>query len=264
LTEEGDVEREWNASDLAYRRVLLKLSGEALVGSGTYGIDPDRMRALAEEIRAAVGLGVQMAVVVGAGNIFRGVAGSAKGMDRAAADYMGMIATVLNGMALQDALEKLDVDTRLLSAIAMQEIAEPYIRRRAIRHLEKGRVVIFAAGTGNPFFTTDTAAALRALEIGAEAILMAKKKYDGVYDADPEIDPDARLIRSISHRVALERGLKVMDSTALSLCMDNDLPLVVFSMSEPGRVNRILQGERMGTVVSSDADEDAGRRSPSG
>jgi uridylate kinase len=186
---------------------------------------------------------------VGAGNIFRGVAGSVMGMDRAAADYMGMVATVINAIALQDALEKMAVDTRVLSAIAMQEVAEPYIRRRAIRHLEKGRVVIFAAGTGNPFFTTDTAAALRALEIGAEAILMAKKKYDGVYDADPEIHPEAVFIPRITHREVLERGLRVMDSTALSLCMDNRLPILVFNMSTPSNITRVLKGERIGTVV---------------
>jgi uridylate kinase len=232
-----------------YRRVLLKLSGEALVGDSTQGIDPARMIAVASEIRDVVGLGVEVAIVVGAGNIFRGVAGSAMGMDRAAADYMGMVATVINAMALQDALEKMDVDTRLLSAIAMQEVAEPYIRRRAIRHLEKGRVVIFAAGTGNPFFTTDTAAALRALEIGAEAILMAKKKYDGVYDADPETHPDAVLIPRITHREVLERGLRVMDSTALSLCMDNRLPILVFNMSTPSNISRVVKGEHTGTVV---------------
>ncbi len=194
-----------------------------------------------------------MAIVVGAGNIFRGVAGSAKGMERASADYMGMIATVINAMALQDALEKMGVHTRVQSAIAMQEVAEPYIRRRAIRHLEKGRVVIFAAGTGNPFFTTDTAAALRALEIGADAILMAKRKFDGVYDADPEIDPQARFLPRLTHREALERNLKVMDSTALTLCMDNGLPLRVFNMSVSGNVLRVLRGEPVGTVVSWDA-----------
>jgi uridylate kinase len=234
--------------------VLLKLSGEALVGEGVYGIDPDRMGAVANEIRHMVELGVETAVVVGAGNIFRGVAGRAKGMDRSAADYMGMIATVINAMALQDALEKMGVNTRVQSAIEMQEVAEPYIRRRAVRHLEKGRVVIFAAGTGNPYFTTDTAAALRALEIGAEAILMGKKKYDGVYDADPELHPDAVLIPRITHREALERGLRVMDSTALSLCMDNDLPILVFNMSSTANITRVLRGEHVGTVVSSDVD----------
>ena len=237
-----------------YRRVLLKLSGEALVGEAAYGIDPERVKAVASEIRDAVGLGVQVATVVGAGNIFRGVAGSTKGMDRATADYMGMVATVINAMALQDALEKMSVPTRVLSAIHMQEVAEPYIRRRAIRHLEKGRVVIFAAGTGNPFFTTDTAAALRALEIGAEAILMGKKKYDGVYDADPEVNPGAMLIPHLTHREALERGLKVMDSTALSLCMDNDLPILVFNVSRPRNISLVLRGRHVGTVVSCEAD----------
>jgi uridylate kinase len=235
-----------------YSRVLLKLSGEALVGDGSYGIDTTRMRGVAEEIRDAVNLGVQVAVVVGAGNIFRGVAGSAQGMDRATADYMGMVATVINAMALQDALEKVGVHSRVQSAIAMQEVAEPYIRRRAIRHLEKGRVVIFAAGTGNPFFTTDTTAALRALEIGAEVILMAKKKYEGVYDDDPAINPQAKFLPYVTHREALERGLKVMDSTALSLCMDNSLPLRVFNMSETRNISRILRGEAVGTVVSCD------------
>jgi uridylate kinase len=233
-----------------YGRVLLKLSGEALVGDQSYGIDPRRVRGVAQEIRDAALLGVQVAVVVGAGNIFRGVAGSAEGMDRATADYMGMVATVLNAMALQDSLEKVGVHTRVQSAIPMQEVAEPYIRRRAIRHLEKGRVVIFAAGTGNPFFTTDTTAALRALEIGAEVILMAKKRYEGVYDDDPATNPEAKFLRFITHRQALEQGLKVMDSTALSLCMDNNLPLIVFNMSEPSNISRVLRGEPVGTVVS--------------
>jgi uridylate kinase len=237
-----------------YSRVLLKLSGEALTGDGTEGIDVGRITAVASEVRESLDLGVEIALVVGAGNIFRGVAGSARGMERASADYMGMIATVINAMAIQDALEKLGVDTRVQSAIAMQEVAEPYIRRRAIRHLEKGRVVIFAAGTGNPFFTTDTAAALRALEIGADAILMAKRKFDGVYDSDPEVNPAAVFIPRLTHREALERSLKVMDSTALSLCMDNGLPLRVFNMSVPGNILRVLRGEAVGTVVSCDAD----------
>ena len=236
-----------------YGRVLLKLSGEAL-GTEAVGIDVERMASVAGEIRDALALGVEIALVVGAGNIFRGVAGSAKGMERASADYMGMIATVINAMAIQDALEKMGVDTRVQSAIAMQEVAEPYIRRRAIRHLEKGRVVIFAAGTGNPFFTTDTAAALRALEIGADAILMAKRKYDGVYDSDPETNPAAVFIPAMTHREALELGLKVMDSTALSLCMDNGVPLRVFNMSVPGNILRVLRGDPVGTVVSCDAE----------
>jgi uridylate kinase len=236
------------------KRVLLKLSGEALMGDLGYGIDPERLRVVAAEISQVVSAGTQVATVVGGGNIFRGVSGAAQGIDRATADYMGMLATVMNSVALQDALRKLDTDSRVLSAIHMQEICEPYIRGRAIRHLEKGRVVIFAAGTGNPFFSTDTAAALRALEIGAGCLLMAKKKYDGVYDADPEIDPEAKLIESITHREALERGLKVMDSTALSLCMDNHLPIMVFNMGVPGNVRRVLHGERVGTLVSDGVD----------
>lgn len=237
------------------KRVLLKLSGEALMGDLKYGIDPERLRAVAQEVSHVVAGGTEMAVVVGGGNIFRGLSGAAQGIDRATADYMGMLATVMNAMALQDALRKLATDSRVLSAIHMQEICEPYIRGRAIRHLEKGRVVIFAAGTGNPFFSTDTAAALRALEIGAECLLMAKKKFDGVYDADPETEPDAKLIGHITHREALERGLRVMDSTALSLCMDNRLPIMVFNMSVPENIRRVLQGERVGTIVATDAEE---------
>ena len=235
-----------------YRRVLLKLSGEALMGSLAYGIDPERLRLTAEEIGQVAAGGRQVAIVVGGGNIFRGVSGASQGIDRATADYMGMLATVMNSMALFDALKKLAVDSRVLSAISMQEICEPYIRGRAIRHLEKGRVVIFAAGTGNPFFSTDTAAALRALEIGADCLLMAKKKYDGVYDDDPETNPKARLIKEITHREALERGLRVMDSTALSLCMDNGLPILVFNMSVADNIRRVLKGEPIGTRVVSD------------
>ncbi|OFW60535.1 MAG: UMP kinase [Actinobacteria bacterium RBG_16_64_13] len=233
-----------------WKRVLLKLSGEALMGDLKYGIDPVRLGAMANEISQVVAGGIEMAIVVGGGNIFRGVSGASQGIDRATADYMGMLATVMNSMALQDALRKLAVDSRVQSAIDMQEICEPYIRGRAIRHLEKGRIVIFAAGTGNPFFSTDTAAALRALEIGAECLLMAKKKYDGVYDADPETEPCARLIERITHREALERGLRVMDSTALSLCMDNGLPIMVFNMSQPENIRRVLRGERIGTIVT--------------
>jgi uridylate kinase len=233
-----------------YRRVLLKLSGEALMGDRSYGIDPERLREVALEVSRATAEGYEIAVVVGGGNIFRGVSGASVGIDRATADYMGMLATVMNSVALQDALRKLSTDSRVQSAISMQEICEPYIRGRAIRHLEKRRVVIFAAGTGNPFFSTDTAAALRALEIGADCILMAKKKYDGVFDADPDTHPEAKLIPEISHKEALERGLKVMDSTALSLCMDNDLPILVFNMSEPENIRRVLRGERVGTIVS--------------
>jgi len=238
-------------SGLAYERVLLKLSGEALLGDKEFGIDIDRVNDVAFEIKKGVQLGCQVGVVVGAGNIFRGRAGKSQGMDRATADYMGMVATVINAVALQESLERAGVLTRVMSAIDMREVAEPYIRRRAIRNLEKGRVVIFAAGTGNPYFTTDTAAALRALEIDADALLMAKKRYGGVYDADPETDADARLIPEISHREALEQGLRVMDSTAFSLCMDNDLPILVFSMHDPANITRVLRGERLGTVVSS-------------
>jgi uridylate kinase len=235
-----------------YRRVLVKLSGEALMGGLKYGIDPEKLVAIAEEIGHVVSGGTEVAIVVGGGNIFRGVSGASQGIDRATADYMGMLATVMNAVALLDALRKMAVDSRVLSAISMQEVCEPYIRGRAIRHLEKGRVVIFAAGTGNPFFSTDTAAALRALEIGAECLLMAKKKYDGVYDADPETHPEAKMIEQITHREALERGLRVMDSTALSLCMDNGLPILVFNMSVPENIRRVLRGERIGTRVVCD------------
>jgi uridylate kinase len=238
-----------------WKRVLLKLSGEALMGDLQYGIDEGRLRAIAAEISHVVTSGCELAIVVGGGNIFRGVSGASQGIDRATADYMGMLATVMNSMALQDALRKVAVDSRVQSAIHMQEICEPYIRGRAIRHLEKGRVVVFAAGTGNPFFSTDTASALRALEIGAECLLMAKKKYDGVYDADPETFPDAKLIEHITHREALERGLRVMDSTALSLCMDNGLPIMVFNMSVPENIRRVLRGERVGTRVTVEADD---------
>jgi len=233
------------------KRVLLKLSGEALMGDLEYGIDPGRLRVVAHEISLAASAGTEVAIVVGAGNIFRGVSGASQGIDRATADYMGMLATVMNSMALQDAIGKLSTQCRVLSAIEMREVCEPYIRGRAIRHLEKGRVVIFAAGTGNPFFSTDTAAALRALEIGAESLLMGKKKYDGIYTADPETDPTATMIDRITHREALEQGLKVMDSTAFALCMDNGLPIVVFNMSAPENIRRVLRGERVGTIVTS-------------
>jgi uridylate kinase len=235
------------------KRVLLKLSGEALMGDLKYGIDPERLREVAQEISHAASAGIEVAIVVGAGNIFRGVSGASQGIDRATADYMGMLATVMNSMAIQDALTKFSTPSRVLSAIAMQEVCEPYIRGRAIRHLEKGRVVIFAAGTGNPFFSTDTASALRALEIGAERLLMGKKKYDGIYTADPELDPTATMIDQITHREALERGLKVMDSTAFALCMDNGLPIVVFNMSATENIRRVLRGERVGTIVTSEA-----------
>jgi uridylate kinase len=234
-----------------FNRILLKLSGEALMGDLDYGTDPAQIERIANQVREVRGRGVEVAIVVGAGNIFRGLEGAAEGMDRATADYMGMLATVLNALTLQDALEKVEVDTRVLSAMAVTEVAEPYIRRRAIRHLEKGRAVIFAAGTGNPFFTTDTAAALRALEIHAEAILMAKSGVEGVYTADPSVDSTAEFLPEISHRQAIERGLRVMDSTALSLCMDNDLPIYVFNMADERNIDRIVSGERVGTLVSS-------------
>src|SRR5881398_2882255 len=222
----------------AFKRVLLKLSGEALLGDLEYGADPEQIKAVAAQVARVRERGVEVAIVVGAGNIYRGMAGAAAGMDRATADYMGMVATVLNALALQDALEKAGAHTRVQSAITISEVAEPYIRRRAIRHLEKGRVVIFAAGTGNPFFTTDTAAALRALEVHAEAILMAKNRVEGVYDADPRTHPDAKFIPAITHREALQRGLAVMDSTALSLCMDNELPIYVFNMDDERNIER--------------------------
>jgi len=230
--------------------VLLKLSGEALMGDHEYGADPARIAAIARAIKKVADRGVEIAIVVGGGNIYRGLAAAARGMDRATGDYMGMLATVLNALALQDALEKTGAVTRVQSAITISEVAEPYIRRRAIRHLEHGRIVIFAAGTGNPFFTTDTAAALRALEIHAEAILMAKNHVEGVYSADPRTDPDAEFIERISHREAIERQLAVMDSTALSLCMDNSLPIYVFNMDDEANIDRIVSGERVGTLVS--------------
>ncbi len=235
-----------------FDRILLKLSGEALMGDLDYGTDATAVERIARQVAAICERGVEVAIVVGAGNIYRGLEAAAKGMDRATGDYMGMMATVLNALTLQDALEKLGAHTRVLSAIDVKEVAEPYIRRRAMRHLEKQRVVIFAAGTGNPFFTTDTAAALRALEIHAQAILMAKNGVEGVYDADPAIDPDAKFIPEIGHREAIERSLKVMDSTALSLCMDNDLPIYVFNMAGEDNIDRIVSGEKVGTLVSSD------------
>jgi uridylate kinase len=234
----------------AFRRILLKLSGEALMGSLEYGADPERIAAIAEQIHRVAERGVEVAIVVGGGNIYRGLKGAAEGMDRATGDYMGMLATVLNALALQDALEKRGAHTRVQSAITISEVAEPYIRRRAMRHLEKGRIVIFAGGTGNPFFTTDTAAALRALEIHAEAILMAKNSVEGVYDADPRTTPDASFIPEITHHEAIERRLQVMDSTALSLCMDNQLPIYVFNVDDERNIDRIVSGERVGTVVS--------------
>jgi uridylate kinase len=233
-----------------FRRILLKLSGESLMGELDYGTDPRRLHSVATEIKRVHDRGVEIAIVLGAGNIYRGISGAAEGMDRATADYMGMLAIVLNALQLQDALEKLHVHTRVQSALDIREVAEPYIRRRAMRHLEKGRVVIFAAGTGNPFFTTDTAAALRASEIHAEAILMAKNGVEGVLTADPREDPDARLIDSITHMEALERRLRVMDLTALTLCMENGIPLYVFNMDDERNIDRIVSGERVGTLVS--------------
>jgi len=238
-----------DTSSLAYRRILLKISGEALMGEQNYGIDVNVARSVAEELKALNELGVQVAVVVGGGNIFRGVSKSAGNMDRSSADYIGMLATVMNAVVLQDALEKLDVHTRVLSAIDIPQLAESFIRRRAVRHLEKGRVVIFAAGTGNPYFTTDSAAALRALEIKADIILKATK-VEGVYSADPMLDATAELFNEISYRQVLERQLKVMDASAISLCMDNNLPIIVFNMREPGNIRRVVAGERgVGTKV---------------
>jgi uridylate kinase len=231
-----------------YKRVLLKLSGEALMGDAGYGIDPKVLVSIAQQLKPIVHGGAEVAIVVGGGNIFRGLAASAKGMDRAQGDYIGMLATVMNSLALQEALEREGVFTRVMSAIEMQAVAEPYIRRRAIRHIEKGRVVIFAAGTGNPYFTTDTTAALRALEIGAELIMKATK-VDGVYDADPLTNPDATKFDEVTYIEVLNRGLKVMDATAISLCMDNDLPILVFNMEREGNIERALNGEPVGTIV---------------
>jgi uridylate kinase len=234
--------------DPVYRRVLLKLSGEALMGEQAFGIDPAVTTQIAKEIGEIQQLGVQTAVVIGGGNLFRGLAASAKGMDRATADYMGMLATVINALALQDALEQIGVPTRVASAIEMRAVAEPFIRRRAVRHLEKGRVVIFAAGTGNPYFTTDTAAALRAMEMKADVILKGTK-VDGIYTADPLVDSRATKFDDISYLKVLEQGLKVMDTTAISLCMDNKLPIVVFNLRTPGNVRRVITGEPVGTTV---------------
>jgi uridylate kinase len=234
----------------AYRRIVLKLSGEALAGTQGYGIEPAMLERIAAEVREVTTLGVEIAIVIGGGNLFRGLAASAGGMERATADYMGMLATVINALALQDALEKCDLQTRVLSAIEMRAVAEPYIRRRAIRHLEKGRVVIFGAGTGNPFFTTDTAGALRAIEIGADAILKATK-VDGIYTADPKIDTSAERLASMTYIDVLNRRLQVMDTTAISLCMENALPIVVFDLTRSGNIKRIVLGEPVGSIVSS-------------
>ena len=240
----------------AFRRALLKLSGESLMGTREYGVDPRTVGAVAREVLAVQAAGTEIAVVVGGGNFYRGMSAAAEGMDRATADYAGMLATLLNALALQDALERLGAQTRVQSAVTVSEVAEPYIRRRAIRHLEKGRVVIFAAGTGNPFFTTDTAAALRALEIGAEAILMGKNGVAGVYDGDPRLDAEARFLPELTHLEAIERGLRVMDTTALSLCMDNRVPILVFELAE-GNIVRVASGERIGTIVSTPADAES-------
>jgi uridylate kinase len=242
------------APGVKYRRILLKLSGEALMGGKGGGIDPAVLAQIADELIDVHSLGVEMALVIGGGNIFRGVAASTTGMDRASADYMGMLATLINALALQDALESRGAKTRVLSALEVQKVAEPYIRRRAIRHLEKGRLVIFGAGTGNPFFTTDTAASLRAMEIGAD-IVMKATRVDGVYDKDPHKFPDARLFRRLSYLDVLTRKLKVMDSTAISLCHDNKLPILVFNMTKPGNVRRVVLGEPLGTLVVEDRRE---------
>jgi uridylate kinase len=242
------VERAAGGRATPSRRILLKLSGEALMGDREYGVDPATVSAIADEVRAVHEAGTELAIVVGGGNFYRGMKAAAEGMDRATADYAGMLATLLNALALQDALERLGVATRVQSAIEVSEIAEPYIRRRAMRHLEKGRVVIFAAGTGNPFFTTDTAAALRALEIGADSILMGKNGVEGVYDGDPRLDPGASFLPELTHLEAIERGLKVMDTTALSLCMDNELPILVFELAG-SNIRRVASGERVGTII---------------
>lgn len=231
-----------------YKRVLLKLSGEALMGNLSYGIDPDIVQTISEEISEVVKSGIQIAIVVGGGNIFRGIKGSAAGMDRATADYIGMLATVMNAMTLQDAIERNGTPTRVQTAITMQEVAEPYIRRRAMRHLEKNRVVIFGAGSGNPFFTTDTTAALRAAEIGAE-VMFKGTKVDGVYDSDPKVNPDARRFNSLTYGHVLAHDLKVMDGTAIALCKDNNIPIMIFDLSVPGNIRRAVMGESIGTIV---------------
>jgi len=250
------VAAEGSSGRPAYRRIVLKLSGEALAGTREYGIDPEVLSRIAAELRevmeiAVDGGRVEVALVIGGGNIFRGMAASEQGMDRGTADYMGMLATVMNALAMQDALERAGVHTRVLSAIEMRAVAEPYIRRRAIRHLEKGRVVIFAAGTGNPFFTTDTAGALRAVEIGADAIMKATK-VDGIYSADPKRVPTAKRLPHVTYREVLSQGLEVMDATAVSLCMDNKLPIVIFDLTRPGNIKRIVLGEPVGSIVSAE------------
>lgn len=238
-----------------YKRILLKLSGEALMGDQAFGIDPTVAQSMAREISDVLQTGAQIGIVIGGGNIWRGLSAAGKGMDRATADYMGMIATVLNALTLQDALENEGVQTRVMTAIEMRDVAEPYIRRRAIRHMEKERVVILAAGTGNPYFTTDTAAALRALELDANALLMAKNRVDGVYSSDPRTNGDAQRYDHITHQEALEKNLKVMDASALALCRDNNLPIIVFDMSRSGTIRRVVNGEAVGTLVSSTENE---------
>jgi uridylate kinase len=235
-------------NDLTYRRILLKLSGEALMGDRPSGIDPEVLAGITDEIARVHGMGVQIALVVGGGNIFRGSTGTAEGIDRVTGDHMGMLATLINSLALQNALEQKGVTTRVLSAIEINQVAEPMIRRRALRHLEKGRVVILAAGTGNPYFTTDSAAALRAMELKAEVLLKATK-VDGIYTADPMKDPDARFLPRVNYLEVLEKGLRVMDSTAISLCMDNNLPIIVFNLADPRNIRRIVQGEQVGSLV---------------
>jgi uridylate kinase len=231
-----------------YKRVILKISGEVLTGEGDYGIDPEMIEQIAQEVKEVKNLGIDVAIVIGGGNIFRGMAASTRGMDRASADYMGMLATVINGLAFQDALEKIDVDTRVQTAIEMREIAEPYIRRRAIRHLEKGRVVIFVAGTGNPYFTTDTTASLRAMEIGAEVILKGTK-VDGIYNADPLLNKRAQKYDELTYLEVLKKQLKIMDATAISLCLDYRIPIIVFNLKKRGNIKRVVLGERVGTKV---------------
>ena len=236
-------------ADLKFNRIVLKLSGEALAGEQGYGIDPETIQSIAQQVKRVHELGVELCLVVGGGNIWRGLAGSAKGMDRANADHMGMLATVINALALQDALEQIGVYTRVQSAVDMRQFAEPYIRRKAVRHLEKGRVVIFAAGTGNPYFSTDTTAALRAAEMEADAILMAKRGVDGVYDSDPKLNPEAKKFEQLSYLEVLNMGLKVMDSTAASLCKDNNIPLIVFNIDQQGNIERVVKGENIGTFL---------------
>jgi uridylate kinase len=240
-----------NGKPPRYKRILLKLSGEALMGDGKYGISPKVLQQIAQEVHEVIELGVEVGIVIGGGNIFRGVSASTEGMDRASADYMGMLATVINALALQDSLEKMGVFTRVQSAIDMQQLAEPYIRRRAVRHLEKGRVVIFAAGTGNPYFTTDTAASLRAMEIHADVILKATK-VDGIYSDDPVKNPSATKYSELTYIEVLKKNLKVMDSTAISLCMDNKMPIIVFDLGARGNIMRVVQGEKVGTLVSAE------------